>query len=114
MYNYEFNNVIKSLSSSLLEYNQMLYQIIIFITLYIYFNNLLKSTSFFKNTSKSIHRSFIILACILIIIIDWFVWQNMNNTVLFTALIIIYVSYNFQQFNIISTFANYIDVHNNK
>ena len=103
MYEYEFNNLLKSVSNSLFEYNQIVYQIVIFVTLYIFFYKL---NNYHYDSHKKNIKSFIILALIIAIIIDWFIWLNITNTFLFSALLIIYVSYNFKKLDLITELLN--------
>ena len=105
MYEYEFNNLLKTVSNSLFEYNQIVYQIVIFVTLYLFFyklNDYYYNSHNPHNPHKKNIKSFITLALIIAIIIDWFIWLNFTNTFLFSALLLIYVSYNFKQLDLIT------------
>ena len=83
----EYNHLISNISEFTGSYTQVIYQIIILVILYNLFNNIS-----FKNVSK--HKSFILLVSIIVLVIDWFIWQNKLQTVLFASVLFIYISYN--------------------
>jgi hypothetical protein len=110
----EYNNFLSELSDIVKPLNQILYQILILITLYFLFNNLKYSQTINTNNAKSNnnrnplkqHKSFIILFIIMAVFIDWFIWNNLIQTTLFISILTIYAYYNFNNLNIISTFVN--------
>ncbi len=48
----------------------------------------------------------IILFTIVVIFIDWFIWNNIINTSFFISILIIYIYYNLQNIKLISIFIN--------
>jgi hypothetical protein len=107
----EYNNLLEEISNFVKSLNQILYQILILITLYLLFNklNTIYVENQYQNTfqNNKIHKSFIILFAILAIGLDWFIWNNTIPTTLFIGVITVYIYYNFQNLNIISTFINF-------
>jgi len=113
----EYNNLLEEISNFIKPLNQILYQILILITLYLLFNKL-KTNQTENNTQNTIHntkthKSFIILFAILAICLDWFIWNNTIQTALFISILTVYIYYNFQNLNIISTFINFTKEFNN-
>jgi len=113
----EYNNLLEEISNFIKPLNQILYQILILITLYLLFNKL-KTNQTENNTQNTIHntkthKSFIILFAILAICLDWFIWNNTIQTALFISILTVYIYYNFQNLNIISTFINFTKELNN-
>jgi hypothetical protein len=108
----EFNTFILELSDIVKPLNQILYQILILISFYFLFTNIKNNQTLTNNnsitTSQSInnHKSFIILIAILAITLDWFIWNNTIQTIFFASILAIYIYYNLQNINIISTFIN--------
>lgn len=120
----EFNNLISALSDDIAPLNQILYEILILICFYMLFTNLKNnhtntiisnpSTTTLTNpltnpltkTPISNKKSLIILLSIFVIAIDWFIWNNAIQTIFFTSILAIYIYYNMQNLDIISTFLN--------
>jgi len=103
----DYNSFINSLSIILKPINQLLYQCLVLITFYYLFDTLSSITSIKQllntNTNATTsattsattkNNSFINLIALIFIIIDWFIWNNVIQTTLFTAIILIYISYN--------------------
>jgi len=110
----EYNIFLSELSDLLKPLNQILYQILILVSLYFLFNNIkckqtdnsTVKTSNNKSNGLKQNKSFIILVIILAVFIDWFMWNNLIQTTLFISILTIYSYYNFNNLNIISTFVN--------
>ena len=94
------NDIIKPL-------NQLLYESLILILIYYFFNSISNTNG--TNGMNSNHKSFIILVALISIIINWFIWNNYLQTILFTAILIIYISYNFYLAKQISTFIDMVN-----
>lgn len=113
----EYNNLLEEISNFITPLNQILYQILILITLYLLFNKLKtnQTENYSQNTpyNTKTHKSFIILFAILAICLDWFIWNNTIQTTLFISILTVYIYYNFQNLNIISTFINLTKEFNN-
>ena len=62
MYEKDYNNLISNLSNVLIPVNQLLYQILIIIAIYIYLEKLQSSSLFFSRNNSSIIIIFAILA----------------------------------------------------
>jgi len=114
----DFKLLIFNISNLLKPINQLLYQSIILIIFYYIFN----SISFIEltdknNNNQNNHKKFIYLIFIICIILDWFIWNNCIQTFLFTSILYLYILYNFNTNNKISTFINVInnsrDINNN-
>ena len=107
----EYNNLLDEISNFIKPLNQILYQILILITIYLLFSKLKtnQTENHTRNTSlnNKTHKSFIILFVILVIGLDWFIWNNIVQTTLFISILTVYIYYNFQNLNIISTFMNF-------
>ena len=97
----DYNKLVSDMGDGLGSFTQIIYQILIIIALYNFFTRVS-----YKNISR--HKQFIILFVFLIIAIDWFIWNNFNQTVLFSAIILIYVTYNFNNFQQLDTFITQI------
>ena len=95
----EYNNLLDETSNFIKPLNQILYQILILITIYLLFNKLKTNhtENHIQNTSlnNKTHKSFIILFVILVVGLDWFIWNNCNQSSLFIAILFIYIVYNF-------------------
>ena len=97
----EFNILINEISNIVKPLNQLLYECLILIIFYYIFNTI----SFLNNNSK-IHKPFVYLIFTICIGLDWFMWNNCNQTSLFIAILFIYIVYNFNVSNTISTFIS--------
>ena len=108
MNNKEYNNFIYECSSILKPINQLLYHILILITLFFVFNKLTNENIEKKRNYNSIQRTTqcIILFTVIVIFIDWFIWNNIINTSFFISILIIYIYYNLQNIKLISIFIN--------
>ena len=115
MNNKEYKNFVYELSTIITPYNQLLYQILILIILYFFFNNITNVQIQCNNNNVYLrHKFFIILYISLVIIIDWYIWNNIIQTSLFISILILYVYYNLQHINLISLFINISgDLNNN-
>lgn len=104
----EYNHLITTLSSSLAPINQLLYEILVIAAIYIYLERIQSSTrslsylSYLSNNSSSV----IIIFSILAFGIDWFIWCNPIQTILFGAILLIYIRYNMSNMQLISSFIN--------
>lgn len=111
----EYNILVEEISNFIKPLNQILYQILILITLYLLFNNLkyYQTASYSQTTQQNIlqnykiHKSFIILFTVLSVCLDWFIWNNTTQTTLFISILTIYIYYNLKNLSIISTFINF-------
>ena len=93
----EFNNLINDISDKLKPLNQLLYQAFILIVFYYIFDTI---------THLQTHKSFVLLTATICIILDVCIWNNINQTILFVAILTLYISYNINKNNIIDTFLN--------
>lgn len=98
----EFNNLINNISEFTGSFSQILYQIIILLFIYNLFNNIS-----FKNVSR--HKPFILLISLIVLGIDWFIWQNKTQTILFMSILLIYISYNIYLKNNMENYINIIN-----
>ena len=102
----EFNILLNEISEKLNPLNQLLYQCLILIVFYYFFITVKKLES---------HKCFIILFAIICSILDLCIWNNTNQTILFMAILGIYITYNIKKDisidNFISTMNN---INNNK
>ncbi len=115
MNNKEYNNFIYECSSILKPVNQLLYHILILITLFFVFNKLTNENIEKKRNYNSMQRTTqcIILFTIVVIFIDWFIWNNIIKTSFFISILIIYIYYNLQNIKLISIFINTTENLNN-
>ena len=100
----EFNLLINELSNIVKPLNQLLFECLVLIIFYYIFHTI----SFLNNNSK-IHKPFVYLIFIICIGLDWFIWNNYNQSSLFIAILFIYIVYNFNVSSTISTFINSIN-----
>jgi hypothetical protein len=100
----EFNLLINDISTIVKSLNQLLYECLVLIIFYYIFNTI----SFLNNNSK-IHKPFVYLIFTICIGLDWFIWNNCDQTSLFIAILFIYIVYNFNVSSTISTFINSIN-----
>ena len=101
----EYNHLIATLSSFLAPINQLLYEILVIAAIYIYLERIQSSTrslSYLSNNSSSV----IIIFTILAIGVDWCIWCNSVQTILFGAILLIYIRYKMSNMQLISSFIN--------
>lgn len=102
----EYNDLLKNVSVGLGGLNQVIYELLVLLVLYIFINRIYSSISsnpgFLSRNSKSV----IILFSIFAVVLDWFIWFNPIQTLLFTAVLVIYIRYNLTNLQIISTFID--------
>jgi hypothetical protein len=96
----EFNSFINEIAEKLNPLNQLLYQSFILIVFYYIFDTISHLQS---------HKSFIVLIAVICIILDLCIWNNMNQTILFIAILTIYITYNIHKDDTIDTFINTIN-----
>ena len=84
--------------------NQLLYQALILIVFYYIFDT-------FKNSKQ--HKSFILLCAVICILLNFCMWNNILQTLLFFAILIIYINYNFYRETNIDTFITTMNQLNN-
>ena len=102
----EFNIIINDIGEKLNPLNQLLYQSLILIVFYYFFYNI---------KQLELHKSFIILFSIICIILDLCIWNNINQTILFGAILIIYITYNINKEKSMANFINVMnDLNDNK
>jgi Ca2+/Na+ antiporter len=101
-----FTELLNNITTLITPLNQLLYECLILILLY----NLFNSINF---NNISLHKSFIILVSIIFICLDWFIWNNHLQTSLFTCVLLIYITYNFNKSKSISTFIDFINTSRN-
>ena len=108
----DFKLLISNISIIIKPINQLLYESIILIIFYYIFNSISfininnnKSNNKSNNTQSN-HKKFIYLIFIICIILDWFIWNNYIQTFLFISILYLYIIYNFDKSNTISTFIN--------
>jgi len=100
----DFQLLINNIAEKLKPINQLLFECLCIIVFYNLFNVIS-----FKNTNINSHKSFIYLVGIICVILDWFIWNNHLQTTLFIAILIIYITYNINIHNEISTFINIVN-----
>jgi hypothetical protein len=100
----DFNLLINDISIIVKELNQLLYECLVLIIFYYIFNKIS-----FLNSNSKIHKPFVYLIFTICIGLDWFIWNNSNQTSLFIAILFIYIAYNFNVSNTISTFINSVN-----
>lgn len=102
----EYNDLLANVSSRIGGINQIIFEVLILLVLYIFINRILSSKTdgyiFLSNNSKSV----VILLCIFAVALDWFIWNNLLQTLLFASILLIYIRYNINNFKLISTFIN--------
>lgn len=93
---------VTELSVYLKPVNHIIYEIVILISLYtLLTQNYIRPNKYTK--------SFVILVCIFAVLLDWFIWFDCTRTILFAAILCIYVYYNFKNMINISNFMNMLD-----
>jgi len=98
----DYNQLVNTVSNHLAPVNQLLYEILIITALYIYLERIQNSSIYLSQNSSSV----IIIFTILALGIDWFIWNNSIQTVLFGAILLIYIRYNMNNAQIVSSFIN--------
>ena len=104
----EYNTLLTELSCQAININHLLFEILVIISIYIFINRL-RILTLPKPLSVSINKnskSIIILWSIFAIMLDWFIWNNLSQTLLFTCIIVIYINYNINNLEVISSFIN--------
>jgi hypothetical protein len=97
----EFNIALNEISDKLKPLNQLLYQALILISFYYFFYNIKKI---------ELHKSFIVLFAVVCTILDLCIWNNINQTILFGSILMIYITFNT---NKIKSMDNFINIMNN-
>jgi hypothetical protein len=110
------NSLSKEISNLAKSLNQILYEILILISFYLLFTNIKNNQTLDINPTSNTshnptnyigqHKSFIILCAILVVAVDWFIWNNVIQTTFFIGILAVYIYYNLQNLTIISTFIN--------
>ena len=108
------NSTLSILSQYASRVNQIIYEIFILLGLYIYLRKIYPFLITNKNTNKNTNnlfiqkniKSIIILYSLFAILIDWFIWNNATQSILFTGILIVYCNYNLNNLEVISTFVN--------
>ena len=93
----EFNNLIDEISNKVKPINQLLYQSLILIVFYYVFDTIKKI---------QLHKYFIVLCAILFIILDLCIWHNTVQTMLFSAILVIYITFNINKEKSIDQFID--------
>jgi hypothetical protein len=93
---------ITELSDYLKPINHIIYEIVILISLYT-----LLTQNYIQQNKYT--KSFVILVCFFAVLLDWFIWFDYTRTILFAAILCIYVYYNFMNMRNISNFMNILD-----
>jgi Ca2+/Na+ antiporter len=101
MNQHDFGVLVKDIGNVVNPFNHLIYQIVILIALY----NLISRISF-KNISR--HRSFIILFSVMVIAIDWFIWNDIMQTIIFAVVLYIYITYHYNNYQQLETFLDII------
>ena len=101
----EFNSNLAELSNIVISLNQLLYEILILISFHFLLSNIRDNPNAPNSIDKNT-KSFIILVIILVVAVDWFIWNNPIQTVFFLCILAVYIYYNLQNIAIISTFIN--------
>ena len=96
----EFTSFINDISIKLNPINQLLYQSFILIVFYYIFDTISHLQS---------HKSFILLIATICIILDLCIWNNITQTILFIAILTIYITYNIHKDITIDTFITTIN-----
>jgi hypothetical protein len=97
----DYNNLITSVSNRLVYVNQLLYEILVIITLYIFLDRI-QTNLYLSHNATSV----IIIFTILAVGVDLFIWSNPIQTFLFIAILLIYIRYNMSNMQIISSFID--------
>jgi hypothetical protein len=98
----EYNNLLNEISIKAFSVNQLLYQIIILISIYYYISNISNRYWYISKNNKSILFLYVIFA----VGIDWLIWNNIIQTSLFIAILVVYINNNLNNLDVISTFIN--------
>jgi len=98
----EYNNLITTVSSNLATFNQLLYEILILITIYIYLERIETKSFHIEKNSYSVILLFIIIS----LSVDWLIWSNSIQTILFGAILFIFVKYKMDNMQLVSKFIN--------
>lgn len=98
----DYNELLHNITILITPLNQLLYECLILIILYNLFNVIN-----FNNIYS--HKSFIVLVAVIFIGLDWFIWNNHIQTSLFSCVLLIYITYNFNKSKSISTFINFVN-----
>ena len=93
----EFNNLIDEISNKVKPINQLLYQSLILIVFYYIFDTIKKI---------KLHKYFILLCALIFIILDLYIWHNTVQTMLFSAILVIYISFNINKEKSIDQFID--------
>lgn len=100
MKEYEFTNMINTTGEILIPYTRLIYETIILIFQYYFFEQLLNH----QNYSPTTARFIIILFAGAAILIHWLIWRDTTRTLLFTAVLVILITYNLRRIYFIDEF----------
>jgi len=93
----EFNILINEISNKVNPLNQLLYQSLILIVFYYVFDTIKKI---------QLHKYFIVLCAVIFIILDLCIWHNTVQTMLFSAILVIYITFNINKEKSIDQFID--------
>jgi hypothetical protein len=100
MKEYEFANMINTAGELLIPYTRLIYELIILVFQYYFFEQLLSHQNYSTNTARII----IILFAMSAILIHWLIWRDTIRTVLFAAVLVILITYNLRRVYFIDEF----------
>lgn len=106
----EYNHLITAVSSAIAPINQLLYEILVICAVYIFLERIQsnnRNLSYLSTNSSSV----IIIFTILALCVDWYIWCNSFQTILFGAILFIYIRYKMSNMHLISSFINMTGEH---
>jgi hypothetical protein len=98
----DYNQLLTSVSGVLAPINQLLYEILVIIAIYIFLDHVQTSSLYLSKNSSLV----IILFALLALVLDWFIWNNSVQTFLFAAILVIYIRYNINNSQLVAGFVN--------
>jgi hypothetical protein len=98
----EYNQFVSRVSSFITPLNQLLFEIIVIFAIYIYLERIQSISIYLSRNSISV----ITILTILAICVDLYIWHRPIQTLLFGAILVIYIRYRISNTQLISNFIN--------
>jgi len=98
----EYNQFVSRVSSFITPVNQLLFEIIVISAIYIYLERIQSISLYLSRNSISV----ITILTILAICVDLYIWRRPIQTLLFSAILVIYIRYRISNTQLISNFIN--------
>lgn len=115
--NLTFNQFVVQLGIILNQFNQIIYEIVILLLIFVFLkktaNNIAIPTIHNTTTSNKTEKdkyNFIYLFVLFSIVIDWYMWGNCFQSLLFAVILILYIMFTVKNQGVMDTFIDYVNI----